>query len=417
MNSIQILSTRGLAVGLAWLFMLAGAASAQETPPANADAGKTAAKQSRNVKQNEPVEVEAAAVKTVLELAADTLDDIWLGVDAQPADDVLRTQLGIEAGKGIVVTAVHPDSPAAKAGVERHDVLMLFADKLLATTEDLQQRIKTNGEQAASVVLYRGGKKMTVEVTPQSRSFHLTLIPKWVNTVFAEAPYWIGVELSPVDETLRSQLKLPAERGLVVTNVVADSPASKSGIEKHDILLLADDKPLAQSGDLSAKLQEVGEKLVAIRLVRAGKEMSIAVTPQKRQQDFAQHYLTTDLITVVEGQYLADVATLNQANVDAVRLLRANTAFVLDTSNSVTLGSDALWHNVAASPNSPAAALENQLRDVISRANEVVKALEASRELEKQLKDVIDRANEVVQKLEAEKASKKDAGEGGVEKK
>lgn len=409
MNSMQVFLTRGFVWGMAMLLMMAGRALAQGSPPSGADAGKTAAKPSENSKPGDPV-----GVQTVLELAANTLDDIWLGIEVQPADDALRAQLGLDVGQGIVVTAVHPDSPAAKAGLDRHDVLMLFADKPLATAEDLQQQIKAHGEKAASVVLYRSGKKMTVEVTPQSRSFHVTLTPRWnINTVLAEAPYWIGVEISPVDDTLRSQLKLPADRGMVVTNVVPDSPALKSGVEKHDILLLADDKPLAQTGDLSAKLQEVGEKLVAIRLVRAGKELSIAVTPQRRQPDFSRWVLGTVLTEA------RDVTVFSDLDIEfgATRVLRANPAFVVDGSNSLMLRADNAWNYFSVSPSRQAETLETQLRDVITRANDVVKALEASRELEKQLKDVIGRANGVVQKLEAEKESKKDGGEGATEKK
>src|SRR5262249_19145593 len=97
--------------------------------------------------------------------------------------------------------------------------------------------------------------------------------------------YWIGVELAKADDTLRTQLNLPAEQGLVVTNVTADGPAAKAGITSHDVLLAVADKPVSEVSDLPARLQETGEHTVTIKLIRAGKTISIEVMPQQRWSD------------------------------------------------------------------------------------------------------------------------------------
>src|SRR5690606_8122364 len=46
----------------------------------------------------------------------------WIGIYCRPLDDSLRTQLKIKRGEGVVVDGVAPESPAAKAGLERHDL-------------------------------------------------------------------------------------------------------------------------------------------------------------------------------------------------------------------------------------------------------------------------------------------------------
>src|SRR5512146_1880559 len=56
--------------------------------------------------------------------------------------------------------------------------------------------------------------------------------------------YWIGVECYPASETLRSQLDLPEGQGIVVEQVLPESPGAKAGVKRHDILLTAGDKPL-----------------------------------------------------------------------------------------------------------------------------------------------------------------------------
>eukprot|EP01048_Picozoa_sp_COSAG05_P039507 COSAG05_NODE_19678_length_289_cov_0.815789_1_plen_96_part_11 len=59
----------------------------------------------------------------------------------------------------------------------------------------------------------------------------------------ANKGFAIGSIYRPVNEAMRSQLGL-GDRGLLVLSVSNDSPAAKAGIEKHDVLIFADDKEL-----------------------------------------------------------------------------------------------------------------------------------------------------------------------------
>ena len=102
--------------------------------------------------------------------------------------------------------------------------------------------------------------------------------------------YWLGVGCCPAADALRSQLGLSESEGLVVENVVPDSPAAKAGIEKHDVLLAAGDKPLGKIGDLIEAIDATEEKPLAIELIRGGKKKSITATPAKRPEDTAKQF-------------------------------------------------------------------------------------------------------------------------------
>lgn len=94
--------------------------------------------------------------------------------------------------------------------------------------------------------------------------------------------YWIGVDGSPADDVLRAQLELPAGQGVIVNQVVTASPAEKAGLKQFDVLIRADDRPLAQISDLAAYIQERKEVAISLLLVRAGKPITIEITPQRR---------------------------------------------------------------------------------------------------------------------------------------
>lgn len=98
--------------------------------------------------------------------------------------------------------------------------------------------------------------------------------------------YWIGLGCSPaVDEALRAHLQLPEGQGLQVQTVLDDSPAAKAGIARHDVLLSAGDEPLKDVGDLVRAVDAAKESPISLRLLRAGKEQTIEVTPAKRPKD------------------------------------------------------------------------------------------------------------------------------------
>ena len=96
--------------------------------------------------------------------------------------------------------------------------------------------------------------------------------------------YMIGVNCSPISESLTSQLDLESGTGLVVENVSGDSPAEKAGLERHDILMFADDARLAEISDLVDVVQRAGkeESEISLTVIRKGKEIGIDVSPVER---------------------------------------------------------------------------------------------------------------------------------------
>ena len=71
----------------------------------------------------------------------------------------------------------------------------------------------------------------------------------------------------------------------MVTQVPQNSAAAKAGVQKHDILLFADDKQVISERDLSAAVQAAGKAKagVSLTLIRGGKEIAVAVTPEQRK--------------------------------------------------------------------------------------------------------------------------------------
>jgi len=94
------------------------------------------------------------------------IDRGWLGVQIKPMSDEVASALGYDAPKGAVVEAVQPDSPAAKAGLQKGDIILTFAGDQIKELRDLTRSVADKApDSVEKVVILRKGAKMTLDVT------------------------------------------------------------------------------------------------------------------------------------------------------------------------------------------------------------------------------------------------------------
>jgi len=88
-----------------------------------------------------------------------------LGVTVAPLTDAARAEMGVgETVEGVVVTALNPESPAAKAGLQRGDVIVRLGGQDTATPEALNAALDSEKTDPALVLINRGGNQIFVAV-------------------------------------------------------------------------------------------------------------------------------------------------------------------------------------------------------------------------------------------------------------
>ncbi len=195
------------------------------------------------------------------------------GLDFVEADPVLRAQLEIPDGQGVVIIQVKPGGLAEQAGLKSNDVMIKLNDQAITSVEQAKEIISKVGNKAVRVELFREGKPLR----------NLSLVGPEHGTPDISTPFWIGVTVSDVDATLRSHLTaLPAKAGLIANDIVPNSPAAKVGVRKNDILVKLNDMLLASQEGLVEQVQKSNGKEITLELLRAGKTLTLAVTPERR---------------------------------------------------------------------------------------------------------------------------------------
>ena len=100
--------------------------------------------------------------------------------------------------------------------------------------------------------------------------------------VINPGPWWIGVQCRTTDPALREQLGLEENIGLLVEEVLPDSPAAKAGLRRFDVLVRANEKPLRTVQELVEVINAAAGGEVKIEYIRKGQKAETTVTPEKR---------------------------------------------------------------------------------------------------------------------------------------
>jgi len=126
----------------------------------------------------EVIEIPNATGKPVYVLAApgqavpfifSSSSKMMIGVSMAVLPDSLRAHLSLAEGTGILVGAVVPNGPAAKAGLQQYDILLKAGGQDLKQAKDLLVLIEASESKPISIQYQRRGELKTVEVTPVKR--------------------------------------------------------------------------------------------------------------------------------------------------------------------------------------------------------------------------------------------------------
>lgn len=95
----------------------------------------------------------------------------WIGVEPQDLGPELAESFGLPAGKGVIITGVLQNGPAAQAGIRPGDVITAVGDREVNSVAQLLSAVAAlQPEQPATLQVLRKGEKSEVRVTPGRRT-------------------------------------------------------------------------------------------------------------------------------------------------------------------------------------------------------------------------------------------------------
>lgn len=105
-----------------------------------------------------------------------------------------------------------------------------------------------------------------------------------------DTDYWIGVRCVDVPELLRAQLDLAEGQGVLIDDVVADSPAEHAGLKAHDVIAAVDGKPMNDPRSLAEAVSRAGNRELKVEYLRAGHKQTATIKPAPRPKSIAPQW-------------------------------------------------------------------------------------------------------------------------------
>lgn len=90
---------------------------------------------------------------------------------------------------------------------------------------------------------------------------------------------WLGVGIQEVDAELASAMKLPAARGIVLSDVRPGTPAARAGLRRGDVVTKLEGKPITSVGQFRNVIAATGARTtINLEVSRDGKTQNVPVT-------------------------------------------------------------------------------------------------------------------------------------------
>jgi serine protease Do len=243
----------------------------------------------------------------------------YLGVGVEEVTPDKAKELKMPTAYGVAVIGVGENSPAAKAGLKKGDVIVQYNDQRVEGTAVFRRLVReTPPGRTAQLSVWRDGRaeKLSVEVghAPEQaagndffgrgrengprdfsqgnsgpRDFgqapQTPLLPgrEYGNRGFANTPM-LGVSAMDLSSQLGQYFGAPNGEGVLVTEVHKGTAGEKAGLKAGDVITKVNGEAVRNVGELRQHLRDARDtKNVSLIIVRKGAEMTVTAELQTPQ--------------------------------------------------------------------------------------------------------------------------------------
>jgi C-terminal processing protease CtpA/Prc len=250
----------------------------------------------------------------------------WLGVELHEVNGDTAKELKLPAERGVVLSSIVPDSPAAKAGLKENDVVTEINGQRVEGAAQFRRMIREiPAARTAQLTVWRDGHAQTVTValgkaeerrhsfkvlTPRPGAagefaFSMPEIPmippmEWDGSRFlmGGSPR-LGIDAEDLNGQLGTFFGAPDGEGILVREVNPGSAAEKAGVKAGDVITSVNGERVRTVGDLREKLaakREAKDKnqnqTVKLGVLRNKSDVSVTVelpAPASRTKRLISH--------------------------------------------------------------------------------------------------------------------------------
>ena len=224
---------------------------------------------------------EQSVAKRLAIVSAGPIMNLMLPLLILPISFMVGIQMPTYFEEPACIGYVVPESNAATGGFQAGDCVTAVNQQRVESWNDANKSFISQAGESLLFQVERQGKELLLEVSAENESLQ-------------------GMQA----------LGLLPRQDARIGSLAADMPAAQAGMLAGDLILQIGEYPVSSWYDLKGVIQNIGSQVVPVQLERAGKRLSVNLTPAQRNG---------------EGEYLLGIAPLYQSElksfgfIDAVR--------------------------------------------------------------------------------------------------
>src|SRR5437879_3914343 len=213
--------------------------------------------------------------------------------------------IGGAAAFGLALVAL-PASPARAQKPEDSTVARLqqkideLQAKLQAQLESQQVQeadlaVRDALKESAQAIVQENQDPGQIEVLPRVASDDLNIL------IGDDGSGWLGVETHEVTADKAKELKLAAERGVVLGRIVPDSPAAKAGLKENDVVTEINGQRVEGAAQFRRMIHEIpAGRSIQLTVWRDGRTQTISATLGKSEE---RHHAMKKMMAPTPGTF------------------------------------------------------------------------------------------------------------------
>lgn len=212
----------------------------------------------------------------------------YLGIQISPLGEDLADSLGLAKNRGEFVQGVEPGKGADRAGIKPGDVIVSVAGQEVTPDQNLSSIVANQPiGSRVPIVLMRNGQRQTVTAIvgerpsedelnsfAQSQDDDFNQQPDDQSSGGQASQQSLGISAIPLTPSITRQLGIAADtRGIVITAVDGSTDAGAKGLRRGDVIITANNRPVASQADLDAAVRQVanqGRSAILLQVLRRG---------------------------------------------------------------------------------------------------------------------------------------------------
>jgi serine protease Do len=238
------------------------------------------------------------------DFSSDEGGNSYLGIDIADITAERMSALKLKEEKGVEVTMVDQDSPAGKAGIKEHDVILTMKGMSVESAAQLRRMIhETPPGRVVALGLSRDGQPVTVNVQLADRHKEFSFVRPMpdvhvdvpeihipdidipsMNMVVVTSSARSGLMVENITPQLGDFFGVKNGNGVLIRSVEKGSRAEQAGFRAGDVIVKINGQAVHDTSDFSHAVRSRNGNSVSVGVIRDKREQTLTLSLPARKE-------------------------------------------------------------------------------------------------------------------------------------